>query len=375
VPAKMRGKKTRLTFIDKIFLWLSYLLGFALLVSYLAPIIDPRKFWPVAFFGLAYPFLLIGNLILLGYWLLRKSKYILLTLVCIVLGWGVLKANFGFRFNRETNNKTTPSALRIMTYNAHNFKRYGAENDPQTSHGMLQMIGQERPDIIGIQEFFSRKRGQYALKDSMRKIMQSDHYFFKPFNLNTGRESTGLAIFSKYPIVNQGDIMLSEGGSGNQCVFADIKKLNDTIRYYNVHLQSIRFDTDDYTYLSKVSTHGKTDFSSSIRIGGKLKRAFMKRSEQVFKIKSHAAQCRYPYIIAGDFNDTPASFAVNQMAKGLTNAFCEKGSGFARTYNGSFPNYQIDYVMASSGFSVNSYHIVQKRFSDHYPVCSSLLLK
>ena len=58
-------------------------------------------------------------------------------------------------------------------------------------------------------------------------------------------------------------------------------------------------------------------------------------------------QCPYPYIISGDFNDTPSSYAVNQMAKGFKNAFREKGTGLGRTYNGDFPNYQIDYIMAS----------------------------
>jgi len=92
-------------------------------------------------------------------------------------------------------------------------------------------------------------------------------------------------------------------------------------------------------------------------------------------IKAHAAQCPYPYIISGDFNDTPASYSVNQMAKGLKNAFREKGSGFGRTYNGSFPNYQIDYIMASTQFDIASYHITEKKLSDHYPVRSDLVLK
>ena len=63
------------------------------------------------------------------------------------------------------------------------------------------------------------------------------------------------------------------------------------------------------------------------------------------------------------------------MSKGLKNAFCEKGSGFGRTYNGDFPNYQIDYIMASPAFDVLDYDIIEKKLSDHYPVCSDLLLK
>jgi endonuclease/exonuclease/phosphatase family metal-dependent hydrolase len=115
--------------------------------------------------------------------------------------------------------------------------------------------------------------------------------------------------------------------------------------------------------------------TQSKRIAWKLKKAFIKRSEQVIKVKNHSHDCSYPFIIAGDFNDTPSSFAVNQMAKGLKNAFREKGSGIGRTYNGDFPNYQIDYIMASPQFDIRSYKILEKRLSDHYPVCSDLLLK
>jgi endonuclease/exonuclease/phosphatase family metal-dependent hydrolase len=158
-------------------------------------------------------------------------------------------------------------------------------------------------------------------------------------------------------------------------LYVDVKKGKKTFRLYSVHLQSIRFEAEDYRYLSGLSHQGKTDINSTKRLGSKLKMAFIKRSKQVYKIKADAAACPYPYIISGDFNDTPTSFAVNQMSKGLKNAFCEKGSGFGRTYNGDFPNYQIDYIMASPQFDVLDYHITEKKLSDHYPVCSDLVLK
>ncbi|HEY9196231.1 MAG TPA: endonuclease/exonuclease/phosphatase family protein, partial [Mucilaginibacter sp.] len=160
----------------------------------------------------------------------------------------------------------------------------------------------------------------------------------------------------------------------NQCLYIDVNKNGKTFRVYSVHLQSIKFDPEDYKYIDSVSHKGKTDMQSTKRLGDKLKNAFIKRSVQVFKVKAHAAKCPYPYIISGDFNDTPTSFAVNQMAAGLKNAFCEKGSGLGRTYNGNFPNYQIDYIMASKQFEVASYQIIEKKLSDHYPLRSDLIL-
>jgi endonuclease/exonuclease/phosphatase family metal-dependent hydrolase len=370
-------KKKQLNFFDKFLLGISVLLGLSLLISYLAPVTDPRKFWPVAFFGLAYPLLLLANCIVAIFWLLRGSKYILVPLLSVIIGWGVLMDNIGFRSSKIVSSKLPiEKALRVMTYNTHNFKRYGENYDSVTRHQMLKLIEDQRPDVIGMQEFYSRPKGPYALKDSLKKIMGSDQYYFEPFSFNNKREAMGMAVFSKYPIINKGSIILSdERNSSNQCLYVDIKKANHTFRFYSVHLQSIRFDPTDYDYLTKVSKQGEADLTSSKRIGSKLKRAFIKRSEQVFKIRDHAAKCSYPYIISGDFNDTPSSFAVNQMAKGLKNAFREKGSGFARTYNGSFPNYQIDYIMVTPNLEVASYNIIQKKLSDHYPVCSKLFFK
>jgi endonuclease/exonuclease/phosphatase family metal-dependent hydrolase len=140
-------------------------------------------------------------------------------------------------------------------------------------------------------------------------------------------------------------------------------------------LQSIRFEPRDYQYLDTITKSGKADLSSTKRLGSKLKLAFLKRAEQVIKIKQHTLQSPYPYIISGDFNDTPTSFAVSQMAKGIKNTFREKGFGLGRTYNGDFPNYQIDYIMASKQFNVLSYNIVKKKLSDHYPAYADLVLK
>ena len=368
----MKAKKG-LNFIDKIFLWINILLCAALLISYLAPIVNPEKIWIIAFFGLAYPFLLLGNVILIIYWLVRKSAWVFFSVVVIAIGWNILNKNIGLRDTSSTESRP-PNNLRLMTYNVHNFKRYGAKNDISTKHEILEIISKEQPDIIGFQEFFTRKHGQYNMIDSIQKILQCNSYYFEPAGSNND-EAYGIAVFSKFPIIAHGLIQLTQRSSENQCIYVDIKKGDKIIRVYSVHLQSIRFDPEDYRYLNSVTQQGKPDVSSTKRLGNKLKSAFMKRSEQVFKVKSHADACPYPYIISGDFNDTPTSFAVNQMCKGLKNAFREKGSGLGRTYNGSFPNYQIDYVMTSQQFDVARYNIIEKKLSDHYPVSSDLLLK
>ena len=370
----MKAKK-RLPFIDKVFLWINCGLCLALLTSYLAPITDPNKFWLVAFFGLAYPPLLLANIIMIAYWLLRRKWLALISVLTVLCGFNVLKNNIGFNpGNSNVNKPQSDNAIRMMTYNVHEFNKYGGTQDISTRNEILGIIAKTQPDIIGIQEFFTRKRGLYAMIDSVKKSMGCTNFYYECF-VGTKDDGLGIAIFSKFPILAKGVIQLSPLTSDNQCLYTDIKKGAHVIRLYSVHLQSINFKPEDYRYLDSVKQKGKPDFGSTKRLGGKLKKAFMKRADQVAKIKEHAKQCPYTYIIAGDFNDTPASYAVNQMAKGLKNTFREKGFGLGRTYNGDFPNYQIDYIMASPQFDVASYTITEKKLSDHYPVCADLLLR
>ena len=370
----MTIKKSGLNFFDKIVLWLNFLLCAALLLSYLAPVTNPSNYWIIAFFGLAYPVLLVSGLLFAFYWLLRKSIWLLLPLIVIGIGWGVLNKNFGLRTSTKPGTTRDSNAIRIMTYNVHDFKRYGSNNDTSTRNDISAIIKQEKPDLIGFQEFYTRNYGPYHMVNALKKLLKTNSYYLVGFDANQ-TDSIGMAIFSKYPIVSRGLIMLSNDPTDeNQCIYIDVKKGKNIFRMYSVHLESIHFESEDYSYLKGVS-HGKTNMHSTKRLAGKLKLAFIKRAQQVLKVKQSAATCPYPYIISGDFNDTPSSFAVNQMSKGLKNAFCEKGSGFGKTYNGDFPNFQIDYIMVNPGFNVLNYDIIEKRLSDHYPVVSDVILR
>ncbi len=368
----MTGKK-QLSFFNRLVLGFNTLLCLALLLSYMAPYINPHTNSYIAFFGLAYPPLLAANLLLIIYWLFFKARFALLSLLMVLAGWSSLNNHFGFHAAKHPAARDSGS-IRIMTYNVHEFKRYGLGNDSWTRHDILSIINTQQPDVIGIQEYYSRKKGQYNISDSIKAILNTQQCYIVPIRANTAREAMGMAIFSKFPIVNQGFIQLSENGNENQCIYIDVKRGARMFRVYSIHLESIHFDADDYQYLDSVKQQGETNVHSFRRICGKLKRAFIRRSEQVTLIKESADKCPYPYLIAGDFNDTPSSYAVHQISLGMINAFRQCGHGLGRTYNGDFPNYQIDYIMTSPQFQVMNYQVIEKKLSDHYPVYSDLFL-
>ncbi|RRN76410.1 endonuclease/exonuclease/phosphatase, partial [Pseudoxanthomonas sp. SGD-10] len=240
---------------------------------------------------------------------------------------------------------------------------------------ILRLIDKEQPDILGFQEFFTRYKGKYLIKDSIFKILDSKQYYFFP-NSGNDYEATGIALFTKLPIVARGTLEDLDPKGANNGVWVDLNKNGKIFRVYVVHLASISFRPEDYSYLNKL----KSDFSSKEDVEkGKLilyrlRNAFIRRAKQVDILKNYTDTCKTPYVIMGDFNDTPSSYTVNQISKDMKNAFREKGSGLGITYNGEFPNFQIDYILTSRQFDILSYKIIKEAYSDHYPVKAEVKL-
>lgn len=363
----------KIPFLRWIFFSLNILAAFALLLSYTASFIDPKAIWMIAFFGLAYPFLLLANILFVIYWLFRLKLHILLSLAVIIAGWQHHQNIFAFRSEKQTTIKSD-STLKVLSYNAHLFKAFSSNKyEKKTKHEMLGMLIEAQAGVLCFQEFYTRKRGEYAIKDSLMKYAKLPYVYMKDFD-TIDAEVLAIATFSKYPIVHKEHLRFYERKHANTCIITDIKFGKDTIRVFNIHLQSINFQPEDYEYLDKVTQKAETDVKSSKRIGSRLKQAFIRRSNQAELVADAIMDSPYPVIVCGDFNDTPISFAYHTIMKSkeLKNAFREKGSGFGITYGGAFPNFQIDYILCDPSFRVNSYHVIKKKYSDHYPIVAEI---
>lgn len=364
-------KKRRGTFFGKLWLLIGIALAIGLLLGIQAGNADPRKHALIAFFGLAYPFILMLNAVMIVLWVVRgRLIFALITVVIIISGWHALIATVGIFGERGEGAKSDPDLVRMMTYNVHSFKKYGEDSNEGVKQQMLAVVRKEDPDIICFQEYYTRRKGSYDITDSLKVMLKTSNYYFVSSSENS-YEGTGLAIFSRYPIVGKGVIAFSPDHGGNASIYIDIMVKDKKIRVYNVHLQSISFDKQDYNYLDKVKEMD-TEITPSKRILRMLKTAFVKRSAQVDIMKAHMKTCETPFLIAGDFNDTPASYAVTQLTKSLNNSFVEQGIGLGRTYNGKFPNFQIDYISATKTIKIINHRIIQARLSDHFPVRSDM---
>ena len=362
----MPKPRSKYIFFDKIFLPLAIILAIFLILGSIAGHVDPRKNVAIAYFALAYPYSLFLTILLGLWWVLRKKwAFALVTIIIIALGYKTINATFGFG-GVEGVGKKVEGSIRVLTYNVHGFKPFDQNDSPVVKQKILQFVKDQDPDVICFQEFYTRKKGSFNTIDSLKRILKTKHFYFVPVTKND-YEEYGQAIFSKYPIENKG-IILFGGFGDNMSIYTDLNVNGKILRVYSVHFQSISFQPQDYQFIDDLTKKTRGKLYASKRILKMLRRAFVKRSNQVDTMKKEMAKCKTPYFIAGDFNDTPASYVVTQITEGLNNSFIEKGSGFGKTYNGKFPNFQIDYIATTKDIEVLNYLITKAKLSDHFPV-------
>ncbi len=364
-------RKGKRYFFNQVVMICNHVFAIALLVSYLSPHVSPENFWFIAFFGLAYPLLLVINILFVIYWAGQLKKRAAYSLIIIIAGWSQIAS-----YAQITLNKTperTKKTIKVMSYNVKIFDLYNWTHDIGTRSKMFGLINDESPDIFCFQEFFSRDSSKLDNLDSIIKFQKAKFVHVEYTTTIKKIHHWGIATFSSYPIIKKGRIDFGYK-SNNICIYTDIKVGADTLRIYNMHLQSISFHADDYKYVEELQKNlEKEDVEHSKSIFKRLKLAFIKRSQQADLIEESIASSPYSVIVCGDFNDTPASYAYHTISRNLNDAFIESGNGFGRSYVGAFPSFRIDYILHSKTFTAYNFRTIHEELSDHYPVCCYLV--
>ena len=335
----------------------------ALLVSYLAVFIAPDKLWVPAIFGLAYPFILLANLLFVAFWIFVKPRVLFLSLIPILLG-GV----FINRYFQVTGKSTNDEGIRVLSYNVMLFGGEKGSNQRSNANKIVDYLNQQNADIICLQDVQLGRNNAFNAANAVKELKTIEHYHF-------GRSSVtyGVVTFTRYPILKMGEIRTKK--SSNMAIYTDVLIDSDTVRIFNIHLQSYKIDPRKYAIIESPGIGDERDLKEMREIGSKLKRAFQFRAGQVREITNFIEQTPYPVIICGDFNDTPVSYAYQQILGNRNDAFVKAGRGFGRTYIGKLPSFRIDNIFYSDDFKAYSFKTANFRMSDHLPVSCKLIKK
>ena len=347
-----------------------------LLLSYLALYISPAKFWPIAFAGLAYPIILLCNLFFILFWLVFLKKYFVLSLFTILLGYNQIKTCI--KFTGADPLLTFENSIKVMTYNVRLFDLYNwrSESSKSTRTSIFDLIDAESPDILCLQEYYSGAGKNANFADTICLKTGYKYRSIELINKEAKGLPYGLAIFSKFPIVNVQKVIFSNSRV-NFCLSCDVRVGKDTIRIINTHLESVKFGKEDYNFVSEITntpTANDKFTKGSIAIVGKMRFAFIKRAPQIDTLALYIKNSPYPVILTGDFNDTPVSYCYRQISNELADTFVDAGKGLGQTHNQVLPILRLDYIFHSKTMQTIEQKTIDKDYSDHFPVVARLTL-
>lgn len=340
----------------------------ALLLAYTAGYISPVERPYIAFFGLAYPVILVATILTGLFWLAKWSRWAWFVLAVILIGIPVHTKFFAFSPTTKTQSGSQ-NTLSIMSYNVELFGWYYWKDNIQRRNKIFDQLADNPADIYCFQEFFyTDEPGRFDTRDSLTTLLKTPHYFDHYTHHMHDVQYYGIATLSKYPIINQGVIEFPND-KNNICIFTDVQTETEVVRIYNGHLCSIRFSSEEHEYVGQLQTAPNAVEKTKIaRMVRRLKTAFEKRAWQAELVRKHMDECPYPIIFCGDFNDTPTSFAYKMFSDTLNDLFISRGNGIGGTYIGNFPSFRIDYIFASEHFTPLKLEVLPEELSDHHAI-------
>lgn len=322
-----------------------------------------------AFIPILLPVVVLLNIGALVIYAMRKSTLVLLPALVLLTS---------FRFFPSTLSLIPPAKpahssekeIKLLSYNVSYFQMQRLYSDAYYDPKQNETVGQMREwllsqdaDILCLQEFFDDSYSK--LYNTVERLSESGYECYFMHSVNTvNKANRGLAIFSRYPIVNRGELFLSDNNY-NGAAFADVVVAEgDTLRVINMHLESMRI---------KVHTKGMGLPHAMKEALRRYKWGAEERANQTEAITDFIHKSPYPVLLAGDLNDTPYSYVYRQFRNQLENTFEEAGSGFGFTYRGNRLFFlRIDHIFNSPSLQAASFNTHQDVwFSDHFPLTAS----
>jgi endonuclease/exonuclease/phosphatase family metal-dependent hydrolase len=341
---------------NKVLFFFNIVLTVVTFLAYVLPFLAPKIFPLLSVVTLFLPLFLVLNGLFFLYWLLQLKKQIIVS--GLVLLVGITFINKFYKFSSVDIPKSDNDFV-VMSYNVRLLNLFKWIDNESVPYRILEFINDENPDILCLQEYSNSAKIDLKVYPHRYVLMQGK------------KIKSAQAIFSKFPIINEGNIKFPN--SDNNAIFADIKKGKDVIRVYNIHLESIKISPD----VNEISENiDEINQQKSEALFNRISKAFTKQQQQAEIIMNHKTNCNFPIIVCGDMNNSAFSYVYRSIRGSLKDTFEEAGSGFGKTYN--FKQYpaRIDYIFADKSMKIKSFESFPEFVnSDHFPIMTRLSME
>lgn len=294
--------------------------------------------------NLAVPLICLFNFLFFFFWLFRMRWQTVLFFVALLLGineWGML-----YRFPNADGKDL--NGIKVLSFNVRLFNRLQWIKREDIPESIEKFINAEGPDVICFQEFD---------KAHAPKLSQYPYRFFAP------NKRTGSAIYSRKPLFNKQTIQFEN--STNSGVYADLIYQADTLRIFNIHFESLRFDLVDSLHLDAYATR----FRKRLRKVQKLQLA------QVQSLNELISDDIPPSVLCTDLNNTAFSSVYDALPPMFQDAYLSHGSGLGGTYSLFYFPLRIDFIFVDARLKVNSFKTHAVMYSDHQPLTAHIGLR
>lgn len=300
--------------------------------------IPPKTIKWFNFLSLAFPGLIIAYVLLTVMWIIGYKKRAIFFLLGLLLFFNPIRRWINYSPSQSKGN------FKMVTFNVH------AGKDIPNLETFLEA---ENPDVIFMQEKGSDIKARMPLK-----------------GYNNIFEEEIIAIYSKFPIKEKGNIVTNLGNGHAQ--YADIDVNGKTIRFINMYLEPFYLNKT----MVKPSKSEEINKEKAKKLGSRMAESFRLHQDQIAEVRKFINNSPYPVIVGGDFNSVPNSYEYYHVGKDLNDAFMDAGSGSATSFHDyKFP-IRIDYLFSSPSIKATKYEVNRNvKVSDHFPVISYFNIK
>lgn len=357
--------------IRGIFLVANIIIAILMAVAAYSGRFSPEDSLAAAYLGLVFPaFCVLVILFVFGWALARRWKYTLIGVLAFIVCWGPVKRYHPL--HRKVESIPQENTIKVLTYNVMNFAH--KTHTPASPNKIVEYIANSGADIVCIQEYLVHRKGDGLQEKAVVKALNMYPYRYV-FNEATSR-AAGIAVLSKFPIRKSRKLPWNNLYNGSSIHELDVN--GKKLILVNNHLESFRLTREDRSQYSNLIKSMDTDALEGIRytFQDKLGPAFIKRAKQARMVAEETGKAEGDYyIICGDFNDTPASYAHRTIQGKFLDAFEESGKGAGITYNQNIFRFRIDNILHSANIKAYNCTVDKVNYSDHYPMWCYLELK